>query len=50
MKFLGLRYNDGVLSAETREGASLVFDKQNFVAVKSILDVYPAAKSHLNSH
>lgn len=50
LKFLGLRYNDGILSAETREGASLVFDKQNFVAVKSILDVYPAAKSHLNSH
>lgn len=49
IKFLGLRYNDGVFSAETREGASLVFDKQNFVAVHSILDVYPAAKKHLNN-
>jgi len=49
LKFLGLRYNDGVLSAETREGASLVFDKADFATVRNLVEIFPAANKSLDS-
>lgn len=50
LKFLGLRWNNGVFSAETREGATLVFDKEEFVSVSAILNTLkPVLNRHANS-